>query len=172
MDTALISGLVSRALAGREDLVAVYLFGSVGGDVAHQFSDVDVAVLLVTGLTDVQMFERGLEIGALLETALRPQGIAVDLVVLNRATPALVFQVIKTGKLLMDREPDARSLFVMRALSQYYDNKRYRDYHMDRLVARVRKEGLGRGYYGHRNALAEARRLSARLTANAGRVAR
>lgn len=172
MDTALISERIQDALAGRDDLVAVYLFGSVAGHFAHKLSDVDVAVLLVTRLTDAQMFQRGLEIGALVENALGPLGVAVDLVVLNRATPALAFQVLKTGKLLIDRDPDARSLFVMRALGDYYDSKRYRDYHMERLVARVRKEGLGRGYFGHRNALAEARRLSAQLAANAGRIAR
>lgn len=171
MDTALISERIQDVLAGRDDLVAAYLFGSVAGDVAHKLSDVDVAVLLAEGLTDAQMFEHGLEIGALLETALRPSGMAVDLVVLNRATPALAFQVLKTGHLLIDRDPDARSLFVMRVLGRYYDSKRYRNYHIGRLVRRIREEGLGRGYHGHRNALAEARRLSAQLAANARRAA-
>lgn len=171
MDIALISESIRSALVGRDDLVAVYLFGSAVNGTAHKLSDVDVAVLLVSGLTDAQMFEHGLEIGTLLEVALRPLGLSVDLVVLNRASSALAFQVLKAGQLVMDRDPDARSLFVMHALRKYYDTKRYRDYHLNRLVARVRKEGLGRGYHGHRNALAEARRLSARFAADARRVA-
>lgn len=171
MNESTISGHVRDALAGRDDLVAAYLFGSTATGTAHAFSDVDIAVLLTAGLSEEEMFARGLEIGTQLEAALRPEGVAVDVVVLNRAAPTLAFQVLKNGRLVLDRDPDARSLFVMRALGRYYDGKRYRDYHMARLVARIREEGLGRGYHGHRNALTEARRLSAKLAADAGRSA-
>jgi len=163
IDSSQIAELVRSALADRDDLVALYLFGSVATGVVHALSDVDVAVLLAGDLDEDELFVRGLEIGALLETALRSIGRPIDLVVLNRAAPALVFQVFKTGRLLLDRDPDARSLFVMRTLSRYYDGQRYREYHAEQLLARIRREGLGRGYRGDRNALAEARRLSARL---------
>lgn len=83
-----IGETVRAALQDRQDLVAVYLFGSAARDQAHTLSDVDVAVLFR---------------------------------------------------------------------------------HNARLVSRVSKEGLGRGYHGHRNALEEARRLSARLAADANR---
>ena len=166
MGTAVdVAESVRAALADRDDLVAVYLFGSAATGRAHALSDVDVAVLLVEGLSDAEMFARGLEIGGELENVV---GGPVDLVVLNRAAPALCFQVLKTGRLLLDRNPDARSVFIMRALGRYYDVKRYLDYHSALLLARIREEGLGRGYQGHRNALAEARRLSAQLAADAG----
>jgi len=70
-------------LAGREDLAAVYLFGSVAEGTAHALSDLDVAVLFRAGLSDTAVFERSLEIGALLEDGLQRR---VDLVALNRAS--------------------------------------------------------------------------------------
>lgn len=159
---------VKGALAGRDDLAAVYLFGSFAEGTAHALSDADVAVLFREGLSDAAMFARGIEIGALLESALR---LPVDVVVLNRATPVFCFQVLRHGQLLAEPDPLARGFFVMRALSRYYDMKPYLEYHQAQALARIQKEGLGRGYHGHRNALAEARRLSAQLAANAGRAA-
>lgn len=167
MDKTLgIADLVLTALAGRADLAAIYLFGSVAEGTAHASSDVDVAVLFRQGLTDEAMFARTIEIGVLLETALRRQ---VDVVALNRATPAICFQVLQHGQLLAEPDPAGRGLFVMRALGRYYDMKPYLEYHQARLLARIREEGLGRGYHGHHNALTEARRLSAKLAAGADR---
>jgi len=162
-----IAETIRTALQDRRDLVAVYLFGSVAQDQAHALSDVDVAVLFRERLPPEAIFAYTLEIGAVLEEALRRP---VDVVALNRASPALRFQVLKRGRLLLEHDRTARCLFVMQALNQYYDAKPYLDYHNARLLSRISKEGLGRGYYGHRNALEEAKRLSTQLAANAGRL--
>lgn len=158
---------MKEALAGRDDLAAAYLFGSSAEGTAHALSDVDAAVLFREVLSDEAMFARVIEIGTLLESLLR---LPVDVVALNRATPVFCFQVLRHGQLLAEPDPVARGLFVMRALSRYYDMKPYLEYHQAQALARIRKEGLGRGYHGHRNALTEARRLSAQLAANAGRA--
>ncbi|UCC61791.1 MAG: nucleotidyltransferase domain-containing protein [Anaerolineae bacterium] len=155
---------IRTALHKRPDLVAVYLFGSTARDQAHALSDVDVAALFVDELSAADLFARTLEIGAILEDALRRP---VDVIALNRAPPALCFQVLKHGRLLLEQDRTRRCLFVMHALGRYYDAKPYLDYHNARLLSRVRKEGLGRGYYGHRDALAQARQLSAYLAADA-----
>ncbi len=161
-----IADSIRRALQDRDDLVAVYLFGSVAEGRAHALSDVDVAVLFRAGMAGDSLFERVLEIGTALESLLAR---SVDVVTLNSAGPALCFQVLSKGRLVIERDRDARSLFVMRALGRYYDAKPYLDYHNAQLVARLRREGLGRGYHGDRDALAEARRLSAKLAPNAER---
>jgi len=166
VNSANVAETIRAALLNREDLVAVYLFGSVARDQAHILSDVDVALLFPADLSAEAILARTLEIGTTLEDALhRP----VDVIALNRASPALRFQVLKTGRLLLERDRTARCLFVIRALGQYYDIKPYLDYHKAQLLSRIRKEGLRRGYHGHRNALAEARRLSAQLAADARR---
>ena len=162
-----VAETVRLALLGRQDLVAVYLFGSVAQNQAHALSDVDVAVLFPEELSAKGMFAHTLEIGSVLEDALHR---SVDVVALNRASPALRFQVLKHGRLLLERDRTARCLFVMRALNQYYDAKPYLDYHNARLLSRISEEGLGHGYHGHRNALAQVRRLSAHLAADASRL--
>ena len=162
-----VAEIVRRALEERQELVAVYLFGSVAQGRDHALSDVDVAVLFSGELAQEAMFDYVLEIGSVLEDALhRP----VDVIALNRASPALRFQVLKSGRLLHERDHTARCLFVMRALNQYYDVKPYLDYHNAQLVSKISQEGLGRGYHGHHNALAEARQLSAHLASDAGRL--
>lgn len=163
-----VSGKIIAALQDRQDLIAVYLFGSAAQGSAHALSDVDVAVLFVDSLPAKAVFAHTLEIGTILE-GLFPQ--PVDVVALNRAPPFLRFQVIKTGKLLLERDRAARCLFVMRALNQYYDAKPYLDYQAACLVARIAREGLGRGTSSDYDALAQARRVSARLAATAGRRA-
>lgn len=155
---------IRTALHNSPDLVAVYLFGSTARDQAHARSDVDVAVLFAAGLSPEDVFARTLEIGVILDETLRRP---VDVIALNRAPPALCFQVLKRGRLLLEQDRTQRCVFVMRALGQYYDAKPYLDYHNTRLLSRIREEGLGGGYHGHHNALAQARQLSAYLAANA-----
>jgi predicted nucleotidyltransferase len=153
------------ALHNSPDLVAVYLFGPTARDQAHGLSDVDVAVLFAAELSPADVFARTLEIGAILDEALRR---SVDVIALNRAPPALCFQVLKHGRLLLEQDRTQLCVFVMHALSRYYDAKPYLDYHNTQLLSRIREEGLGGGYHGRRDALAQARQLSANLAADAG----
>lgn len=168
-ETISISEQLRSLLAGREDLAAVYLFGSVAEGTAHSLSDLDVAVLFREGLSDAAVFARSLEIGTVLEDGLRRR---VDLVILNRASPVLCFQVLQHGCVVAEQRPYERGVFVMHALARYYDMKRYLDYHQAQLLTRIREKGLGRGYQGHRDAAAETRRLSAKLAAGADSSAR
>ena len=163
-DESKVVETISAALHNHPDLVAVYLFGSTARDQAHALSDVDVAVLFATELSAADVFGRTLEIGTILDETLR---LPVDVIALNRVPPALCFQVLKHGRLLLEQDRTQRCVFVMHALSRYYDAKPYLDYHNTRLLSRIREEGLGGGYHGHRNALAQARQLSAYLAADA-----
>jgi predicted nucleotidyltransferase len=156
---------IGTVLNSSPDVVAVYLFGSTARDQAHKFSDVDVAVLFASQLSVADVFTRTLEIGVILDEALRRP---VDVIALNRAPPALCFQVLKDGRLLLEKDRTQRCVFVMHALGRYYDAKPYLDYHKTRLLSRIREEGLGGGYHGHHNALAQARQLSAHLASDAG----
>jgi predicted nucleotidyltransferase len=156
---------IRAALQNGPDLVAVYLFGSTARGQAHALSDVDVAVLFAAELSAAGLFARTLELGVVLDEALRRP---VDVIALNRAPPALCFQVLRHGRLLLENDRTQRCVFVMHALGRYYDAKPYLDYHNTRLLSRIREEGLGGGYHGHRNALAQARQLSAHPASDAG----
>lgn len=160
LNTDEISALLRDLLADQDGLVAVYLFGSLAEGKAHPLSDVDIALLFDETLSPQQMFERTLALGAMIEQVLP---VAVDVIPLNRAGPLLRFQVIQKGRLVLERDRTQRCLFHMRTMNAYYDAKPYLDYQQNETIRRIREKGLGRGYQGHRNALAEARRLRASL---------
>lgn len=153
--TNLISS-IRAYLTQQEGFIAAYLFGSMAEETSHRLSDVDVALLLPHDIDREAAFDTRLRIAAELQTLCqRP----VDVVILNHAPPLLRFQVIQRGRLLMERDVTARCLFTARTMSEYYDAKRYLDYQFSHLMRRIREEGLGGGYQGHRDALEQARRL-------------
>ena len=118
-------------LAGRGEVVAAYLFGSVARGTATPASDIDVAILFVA---DPPSTIDGLHLGleGEMEQAL---GVTVQLVVLNRAPCDLVHRVLRDGVLLVDRDPGARIRFEVDARNRYFDLqpflRRYRRFPVD-----------------------------------------
>ena len=104
---------LTQDLGNRPEILFAYLFGSFveGG----AFRDVDVAIYLGDQAADDLQY--AIRLGAALERLI---GSPVDLVVLNKAPDHLVHHVSK-GKLLLDRDPEAREDFVARAWSRYMD---------------------------------------------------
>jgi len=160
--TAGVEARIRAYLSEEPLIVAAYLFGSVAEGLDHRLSDVDIALLLEDDAEAEAAFE--LRLRAMDELARICQR-SVDVVILNHTPPLLRYQVLKHGRLLYERHHVLRCLFEMRTYNEYFDLKFYLDYHRQKFVARVLKEGFGGGYRGNRDALAEARRLSATLAA-------
>lgn len=108
------------------DVVAVYLFGSVGRGHARDSSDVDVGVLFrespphTLGGLHLELRDR------LQERLERP----VDLVILNHAPADLVHRVLRDGILVAETDRAARIAFEVRLRNEYFDlapvRERYR----------------------------------------------
>ena len=103
-------------LEGRFPLSALWLFGSEARGQARRDSDVDLAALSSRPISAEQLFAARLELEALL-------GRSVDLVDLRRASPILGRQVVRDGRLLLDRDPADRHVFAMLLPSRYADLK-------------------------------------------------
>lgn len=101
------------------DVLAAYVFGSVGRGEATPASDVDVGVLLASGRPRT-LGALPVELAASLERAL---GRGVDLVVLNDAPADLVHRVLRDGVLVLERERSARIEFEVQARNAYFDLK-------------------------------------------------
>ncbi|WP_035268528.1 nucleotidyltransferase domain-containing protein [Desulfitibacter alkalitolerans] len=91
-------------------------------------SDVDLAVLLEKDFFPSSNFEAGKlkrklirEVTGLLESS------KIDLVLLNKASPLLCFQVAKTGKLLYQRNPGDFAGFASLALRRHNSSSGTRD---------------------------------------------
>jgi len=137
---------VVEYLAGQDDVVAAYLFGSHAADRARPSSDVDIAVVLRRA--DKQMrFERRLQLmTALSDTC----GCDADVIVLDDASPILQHQVLKHGQRIYERDRQARVEFEVRAGKVYADLKPMYDLHTDELLQTIKEVGLSGRRRHHR----------------------
>lgn len=98
-------------------LVCAYLFGSQARGEATPDSDVDVAVLFHTE-PPATLDGLGLTLAANIEAA---TGRRADVVVLNRASPALIHRVLRDGILVLETDRSARVRFEVKARADYFD---------------------------------------------------
>lgn len=109
-----------------EFIVVAYLFGSAAKGVMGGLSDVDVAVLLSKSYNATLDYRLYL-IDKLAQIVRR----AVDIVVLNEASPLLRYEVVKYGRVLYCRDEGERVAFEERTIDEYLD------------MGRIEKEYLG-----------------------------
>lgn len=101
----------------RDDVTAVYLFGSTSRGDARPDSDVDVAVLFDGPQPSTLDAPRVVVEGDLERVLRRP----VDLVALNDAPVDFRNRVLREGRLLLDRRPAARIAFEVRTRNEAFD---------------------------------------------------
>jgi predicted nucleotidyltransferase len=99
----------------------LYLFGSCASGKNSPKSDVDVALFV-----DDSVYKNSplvdLEVAVALEKKL---GRDVDVVVMNRVSPIMQHEVLRTGMRLFERSPQRRCLFELRSFKEYVDAKYY-----------------------------------------------
>jgi len=118
-----------RSLAvGRQDVVALYLFGSEATGRNRKGSDVDLAVMVSGRLGGFERVEVETKLSNLL-------GRDVELVVFNEATPLLQHQILKYGTLIYESNPVERVRREVTARCDYFDSqsmyKEVRSLHRD-----------------------------------------
>jgi len=118
MDPAAVEQALREALqAGPADVVAAYLFGSVGRGTPHAGSDVDVALLLSR---DPPATLEGLP--SHVEDVLAERlGLPVQVLVLNTAPVDVAQRVLRDGRLVVDRDPSRRIRFEVRTRNEFFD---------------------------------------------------
>ncbi|MBI3961922.1 MAG: nucleotidyltransferase domain-containing protein [Deinococcus sp.] len=139
---ALVSQLRAY-LQGQPEVRFAHLFGSQATGRANVLSDVDVAVLVDQGCLAAGPYGYRAALIAELSQVLGTQ--AVDLVVLNTASPTLRFQVIRYGQLLFARSDTERVEFQVRTFNEYQDARHLFREHQARLRERLATGRFGRG---------------------------
>lgn len=112
-------------------LDALYLYGSQATGRTHAGSDVDLAGLFARSPTPTELFEAGLELAQLLERE-------VDLVDLDRVSPLLVRQVLRSGRLVHESNPVRQVALAVKNTSLYEDLKILRRDGEQQLLRRFR----------------------------------
>jgi predicted nucleotidyltransferase len=110
-----------------ESISTAYLFGSFA--VADSFSDIDLGVIIKTDRANLMLFE--LELESRFEKIC---GHPVDVRVLNRAPLSFCQNVIKYGKVILDRDPNLRADFEGYIRKRYFDFSRFRKQYLREAV--------------------------------------
>jgi predicted nucleotidyltransferase len=124
--------------AGREDVIAVYLFGSRARGEGDHLSDVDLAVLLRQDLPAETMWR--LEDSFAVEVGGRLDHEAVDLFVLNLVPLAARFEVISTGTLLLSKDEMRRTDYEVAVMTEWWDFKEYEALFDHYLLERIKED--------------------------------
>ena len=105
-----------HALAGYDNLVCAYLFGSEAKGRAGSLSDIDIAVLMEPN-PDIDNEKTEIE-SSLCNILGRSD---VDLIVLNEAPFTLAYRVLRDGIVLTVRNPRAKENFEVMTIMNYLD---------------------------------------------------
>jgi predicted nucleotidyltransferase len=109
-----------ESIAKRYGLRLIVLFGSQVTGRTHVESDVDVAVLARRPLTVAQRSQLWMELSDAFQTE-------IDLTMLNRGEPLLLYRVASSGRLLYESERWAWAEFKGYAARYYEDTQKLRD---------------------------------------------
>lgn len=114
----------------RAKVCSVYLFGSRAAGAARADSDVDVGLLYFQAppatLTSMPFREE-----AELSAELR---LPVQLIVMNTAPVDLVHRILRSQRLLLDKDPSFRIRFEVKRRNEYFDLKPILDQYRRRAV--------------------------------------
>jgi hypothetical protein len=133
-----VEGELVRLLAAENRVLFAYLFGSRARGRAGPASDVDLALWLdeaPEGLADAV-----LELCTRFSSAL---GLPVDVVDLNRAPILLRGEILREGRLLLERDRGARVAFASRTLQERIDFEPTRRRCAEGMLRRMREEAAG-----------------------------
>jgi len=126
----------------RDEISALYIFGSAANGKEIAESDVDIAVLINDHKKGRRTYDslRKTYYAASPKLSIRP----VDIVIMNTAPPFLKHRIIKTGKVLFDRNKRLRTRFTANAIIEYLDYKPIEDICLKAVAGRFRRAAVGR----------------------------
>ena len=127
-------------LACQLDVKVAYLFGSLANGRARLGSDVDIAILLADATDILAVAERRLRLMTAVEQFAKGD---VDVVILNRASPLLQHEVLRTRHVIYERTQKARVDFEVLAGKIYADEQYHRDFFTQAIFAELREGRFG-----------------------------
>jgi predicted nucleotidyltransferase len=120
-------------------VVALYLFGSFAHGTEDPLSDVDLALLLDPAVPRAQFARLTLDYLTAINRVLGTD--EVSFILLNDAPLTFRYEVVRTGEILVDNNPDARLAFEVRTEDLYMDFKPAIDRYDDELLRQLTADG-------------------------------
>ena len=120
----MIEPILIKKIALKYDLQLIYLFGSKATGRDTKVSDIDIAVLL----NDREAYNlKNLILDLIFDFSRVFCSDKIDLVILNKASLAVQYNVISDGEILYALNPETRYNYEVNLISLYLDFKRYED---------------------------------------------
>lgn len=130
--------MITEYFRSREDIIAVYLFGSTVKNKERKQSDLDLAALFHDCIDQYQRFQAKLQIANDLEEHVKKK---IDIVDLRSADLFFNHQIMKNKILLYDSDTSARVAFEVENRKRFFDHMPiYEQYHrLSRIRLRERE---------------------------------
>ncbi|MEK6725570.1 MAG: nucleotidyltransferase domain-containing protein [Deltaproteobacteria bacterium] len=114
------------------EVMALYIFGSFDTQFERADSDIDIAVLVSKGNNKELEVLKSEYYNASPGFSMR----TIDIVILNTAPTYLKHRILKTGRILLDKNPSQRKEFTALVLQEYFDYKPIEDLYFSKLKSR------------------------------------
>lgn len=126
----------------KAEISALYIFGSAAKGRETVESDIDIAVLINDQKKERRTYEtlKKTYYAASPKLSSRP----VQIVILNMAPPFLKYRIIKTGKVLFDKNRRLRVSLTANAIIEYFDYKPIEDIFLKAVAGRFMRNAVGR----------------------------
>ena len=135
-----IKNNLTNYLKSRDEILLAYLFGSCLKNKFGGTHDIDIAIYVnpVTFENLDRSQPYGYQAGLTANIIQLLRYNLVDLVILNRATPLLAYEVIHNGILIFSSSEDIRLKFEIFSLKRHADTKHLRD--IKQIYSKIRTE--------------------------------
>jgi predicted nucleotidyltransferase len=124
---AAIAETIASFLDQHQEIYCVYIHGSFL--TADLFADIDIGLLLARPPENLIEYEFEIEIA--IE---RQVNLPVDVRVLNNAPLSFIQNVIRHGKVVLDKKPNTRSDFESYSLRKYFDFAPFRRRYLSEVI--------------------------------------
>jgi uncharacterized protein len=126
----------------KAEISALYIFGSAAKGRETAESDIDIAVLINDQKKGRRTYETLKKIYYAASPKLSSQ--PVQIVILNMAPPFLKYRIIKTGKVLFDKNRRLRVRLTANTIMEYFDYKPIEDIFLKAVAGRFMRATIGR----------------------------
>lgn len=130
---------LTSAFEKEDCLIFGYIFGSYGKGRISPLSDADIAVYMDERIED--RFDKRLEVLGIVTKTLKTD--EVDVVVLNDAPLSMVFQVLRTKRLLFSKDERERIRFEVNSIMSYLDTEPLREKAWKAMKRRIEEGRFG-----------------------------
>jgi len=132
---------ITDFFAPKEEVIFVYLFGSVVSK--EIFRDIDIAIYMDGSPDLIRQGKLQTAVDHLIEYK-------VDLVILNELpnkNPAFAHQIVTTGELLLNKNPDTHTTYKSKAFQYYFDTAYLRNQFEYAFSQRLKANKFGKRNY-------------------------